>query len=478
MTSVDLAYSSAIEILQLFKKRKLSPVELLKIMIARAEKQNGKINCLADCYFDEAMTMAKAAEAAYAKRASTPRPLEGIPLLVKDAQRVKNRRTTHGSLIFANNIDDRSDPQIERLEKAGAIIFGRTTTPEFCLSAVTRSRIWGTTRNPWNLDYGPGGSSGGAGAALAAGLTTLATGTDIGGSIRIPSSACGTVGFKPPHGRNPDGPPGNFDRFNHCGPMARSVADCALMQNVTSGPHPLDHDSIRNRVKLAFKPESIRGWKIAYSMDFGYIEVEPQVRRNTEAALEVFRSLGAKVEEVDLGWTMATEDDTLHWYDAMNFIRQTIWHRKASAHLMTDYALKFAAAADRRTTIDDVHKAWERIHAMYQTMGPVLASHDVFICPTNTLAAVRADHDPFDENFTINGRKVDAETGWYMTHHFNMLHNCPVLAVPSGRTREGIPTGIQIAARPWDDARVIRAGLAYEKAQGGWFTTKEKRPVL
>ena len=208
------------------------------------------------------------------KRGFKPRALEGIPLLVKDAQRVKDKRTTHGSLIFDNNIDDHSDPQIERLEKAGAIIFGRTTTPEFCLSGVTHSRIWGITRNPWNLDYGPGGSSGGSGAALAAGFTTLATGTDIGGSIRIPSSACGTVGFKPPHGRNPDGPPANFDRFNHCGPMTRSVADAALMQNVTSGPHPLDHDSIRARVKLPLKAESIKGWKIAYSLDFGYVEVD------------------------------------------------------------------------------------------------------------------------------------------------------------------------------------------------------------
>ncbi len=165
------------------------------------------------------------------KRGARLEPLEGVPLAVKDAQRVKGKRTTHGSLIFKDNIDDHSDPMIERLQKAGAIIFARTTTPEFCLSGVCHSRIWGITRNPWNLDYGPGGSSGGSGAALAAGLTTLATGTDIGGSIRIPASACGIVGFKPPHGRNPDGPPANFDRFNHCGPMTRSVADAALMQN-------------------------------------------------------------------------------------------------------------------------------------------------------------------------------------------------------------------------------------------------------
>jgi amidase len=478
MTSVDLAYSSAIQALQLFKKRKVSPVDLLKIMIDRAGKLNGKINCLADCYFEEALAKAKTAEQLYARRGGKPRALEGVPLLVKDAQRVKDKRTTHGSLIFANNMDDHSDPQIERLEKAGAIIFGRTTTPEFCLSGVTHSRLWGITRNPWALDYGPGGSSGGSGAALAAGLTTLATGTDIGGSIRIPSSACGTVGFKPPHGRNPDGAPNNFDRFNHCGPMTRSVGDAALLQNITSGPHPLDHDSIRSRVKLPLKADSIKAWKIAHSLDFGYVEVDPEVRRNTLEALKVFRSLGAQVEEIDLGWTKAVDEDAAHWYNTMDFGRQTIWHRKDSAHLMTDYALKFAEAAERHSIIDDVHKPWARANAMYQTLGPILASHDIFICPTNNLAAVKADHDPWDKSFTVNGKRVDAEFGWVMTHQFNMLHNCPVLAVPSGQTKQGIPTGIQIVGRPWDDARVFRAGLAYEKALGGWFTTKEKRPVL
>ena len=478
MTSVDLAYATAVDVLKLLKTRKTSPVELLKVLIARSQKLNEKINCLADCYFDEALAKAKTAEQIYMKRGGRPRVLEGIPLLVKDAQRVKNKRTTHGSLIFANNIDDHSDPMIERLEKAGAIIFGRTTTPEFCLSGVTHSRIWGITRNPWNLDYGPGGSSGGSGAALAAGFTTLATGTDIAGSIRIPSSACGTVGFKPPHGRNPDGPPANFDRFNHCGPMTRSGADAALMQNITSGPHPLDHDSIRNRVKLPLKAESIKGFKIAYSLDFGYVDVDAQVRRNTLEALEVFRSLGAHVEEVELEWTRSVDEEIIHWYNTMHFGRQVILQRKTNAHLMTDYALKFAETAERYTSIDDVHKPWERSNTMYQTLGLALASNDVFICPTNNVAAVKADHDPWDKNFNVNGRKADAEFGWEMAHPFNMLHNCPVLAVPSGRTSQGIPTGIQIVGRTWDDASVFRAGLAYEKALGGWFTTKDKRPII
>ena len=314
--------------MKLFKARKASPVELLEALIARSREADKQINCFADRYFDEALAKAQSRRAALREaRRQAARPRRHS-LAVKDAQRVEGKRTTHGSLIFENNIDDHSDPMIERLERAGAIIFARTTTPEFCLSGVTHSRMWGITRNPWNRDYGPGGSSGGSGAALAAGLTTLATGTDIGGSIRIPASACGIVGFKPPHGRNPDGPPANFDRFNHCGPMTRSIADAALMQNVTSGPHPLDHDSHPHPREAAVKAESIKGMKIAYSLDFGYVEVDADVRKNTLAALDVFRALGAKVEEVDLGWTQHVDLDALHWYNTMHFGRQTVWHRK------------------------------------------------------------------------------------------------------------------------------------------------------
>ena len=185
MTDDDVCYLTAGEALALFRTRKLSPVELMAAIIDRAARYAASIGCFADTYFDDAMKQARQAEERY--RAGTARTLEGIPLAVKDAQRVAGKRTTHGSLIFMDNVDAHSDPMIDRLQDAGAIIHARTTTPEFCLSGVCYSRAWGMTRNPYNPDYGPGGSSGGSGAALAAGLTTLATGTDIGGSIRIPA---------------------------------------------------------------------------------------------------------------------------------------------------------------------------------------------------------------------------------------------------------------------------------------------------
>lgn len=478
MTDDDLCYLSAREALKLFRARKVSPVEILKAQIARSEKVNPAINCFTDRYFEEALVEAKAAEAVYARRSATPRPLEGIALAVKDAQRVKGKRTTHGSLIFIDNIDDHSDPTIERLIGAGAIIHARTTTPEFCLSGACHSRAWGTTHNPFNTDYGPGGSSGGSGAALAAGLTTLATGTDIAGSIRIPAAACGVVGFKPPHGRNPDGPPNCFDRYNHCGPMTRAVGDAALMQSITAGPHPLDHDSLRDTVTLPERAGSLKGRKVAYSIDFGYVNIDPDVRKNTLAAIERFRDLGCKVSEVQLGWTNDVEKQGLHWYDTMDFGRQTIWWRKTHGHLMTDYALKTADAIEKNTGIDDVHKSLAQTHRMYQTLGPVLAAHDLFICPTLNIPAVHADHDPWDPDFRVLGLRADGEYGWIMTHQFNMLHNCPVMALPSGFAESGVPTGIQIVGRTFDDAGVFKAALAYEKAVGGWFTERKKRPRL
>jgi Asp-tRNA(Asn)/Glu-tRNA(Gln) amidotransferase A subunit family amidase len=478
MTDDDLCYLSANEALRLFRLRKLSPVELLNAQRIRAEKLNLDINCFADQYFEEALSRAHKSETSYANGHNNAE-LEGIPLAVKDAQRVNGKRTTHGSLIFENAPpDDHSDPMIARLEKAGANIFARTTTPEFCLSGACHSRIWGVTHNPWNLDYGPGGSSGGSAAALAAGLTTLATGTDIGGSIRIPASACGVVGFKPPHGRNPDGPPSNFDRFNHCGPMTRTVADAALMQNLTSGPHPLDHDSLRTLIKLPTEATSIKDMKIAYSIDFGYVNVDPEVRKNTLHAVDVFRAAGAIVEEVDLGWTEEVDHDCMHWYNMMNFGRQTIWQQKDHTELMTDYALKFAETAKRFSTMDDIHKPWARTHQMYQTLGPILEKYEALICPTTNLPAIKASHDPWDQSFAINGKKADPEYGWVMTHQFNMLHNLPVLAVPSGFAENNVPTGIQIVGRSYDDATVFAAALAYEKELGGWYTQSTNRPII
>ena len=475
MENEDICYLSAVELIDKFKSRELSPVQVLEALASRIDATNPSINALADQYFNEAREKARVAEARYLSKSLKPRPLEGVPVAVKDAQRIAGKRTTYGSLIFENNLDDVSDPMIERLEEAGAIIHTRTTTPEFCLSGVCRSRLWGNTLNPFNLEYGPGGSSGGSAAALAAGFTPLATGTDIGGSVRIPAACCGVIGYKPPHGRNPDGPPANFDRYNHCGPMVRCVKDAALVQNVVSGVHARDHDSLRDQVIIPDELPSVRGLKVAWSVDLGYRPIDADVRRNTHRALDIFKSIGARVDEVDLGWSSRCDDAALHWYNAMHFGRQTLWHAKTNAHLMTDYALAVAEGL-RSTSMDDVAKSWDVQHEMYQSFGAIMEQYDVFVCPTNSLPALRADHDTSSKEFKVDDIAVDPEYGWVLTHHFNMLHNCPVMAVPSGFASNGVPTGIQIVGRTFDDLTVFLAAQAFENEVGGWFQSKNERP--
>jgi amidase len=162
----------------------------------------------------------------------------------------------------------------------------------------------------------------------------------------------------------------------------------------------------------------------------------------------------------------------------MHFGRQTVWQAREHRDLLTDYARRTADLVAKTTGIDDVHKAWERAHRMYQSLGPLLATHDVFVCPTLNLPAVAADHDPFDPDFRVAGVRVDGESGWLMTHHFNMLHNCPVMSVPSGKASTGVPTGIQIVARSYDDQRVFAVAAAFEAAVGGWYREAAGRPVL
>lgn len=212
MSDLDLCYMPAHEALAQFKAKTLSPVELMEATIRRAESLAGSVNALTFTHFDEAMDRARKAEAKYAKGARTG-ALEGLPIGIKDESEIKGKPTSSGSLILKDNIGEQTSTNNARIMRAGGIVHARTATPEFSCAGTCWSRLWGVTRNPWNTDFTPGGSSGGAAASLASGTSSIATGSDIGGSIRIPASACGVVGYKPPYGRNPDDPPFNLDFF-------------------------------------------------------------------------------------------------------------------------------------------------------------------------------------------------------------------------------------------------------------------------
>lgn len=476
MTDLDLCYLPAAEALRQFKAKKLSPVELMRATIARAEATAKKTNCLTYAHFDEAIALAKKAEAKYAKGARTG-ALEGLPIGIKDESYIKGKPTSNGSLIMKDYIGDHTSPMNERIMKAGGIVHARTATPEFSCAGYTWSRLWGVTRNPWNRKFTPGGSSGGSAASLASGTSAIATGSDIGGSIRIPASTCGLVGYKPPYGRNPDDPPFNLDFYCHTGPLARTVEDAIILQNVMSGPSPLDISTLRPKLTLPTTYKPIKGWKIAFSMDLGFFEVDREVQKNTLAALEVFRSLGATVEEVDLGWTEevleAGMDYLRHLFGA-SLSRLLKKHGKD----MTSYARQFAQQGQKSKAVDFV-RTLDVANRMYSTLGPVLEKYNVLVCPTTALAAVPADFDQSKDSVKINGKTVSNPfLGWVMTTPFNTMSRCPVVSVPSGHARNGVPTGIQIVGRTYCDGDVFRAAMAYETAQGQWFKTAASRPTL
>lgn len=476
MADLDLCYMPATEAAKLFRKRKLSPVELMEAVIARAEATHGKINAFTYKHFDEAMALARKAEVKFMKKGARVRALEGLPIGVKDESYIKGKPVSAGSLINKDYIADHTSPINERILRAGGIVHARTATPEFCCAGYTNSRLWGVTSNPWNRKFTPGGSSGGSSASLAAGTSAIATGSDIGGSIRIPASTCGLVGFKPPYGRNPDDPPFNLDFYCHTGPLSRTVSDAILLQNVMSGPHPTDISTLRPKLRLPDKYKPIRKWKIAYSMDLGSYEVDAEVRKNTLAALDVFRSLGCEVEEVDLGWGEEVQKAGLAYLEHLfgAWISGMLKEHKAE---MTTYARAFAEKGQKSKATDFV---WSLQVAadMYNSFGPMMQKHDIFICPTTALPAVPADFDQSTGEVKINGKIVNPMLGWVMTSPFNTLSRCPVITVPSGQAKNRVPTGIQIVGRTYRDQDVFRAAMAYEKATGPWFADAAGRPKL
>ncbi len=475
MDSIELCYLSATDALKAFKNKTLSPVELVEAVIARAEAVEGKINAFTFTYFEEALEKARAAEARYARGGDTA-PLEGLPVGIKDEGFIAGQPTSNGSLTMKDFVADFTSPVNQRVLDAGAIVHARTATPEFSCAGCTWSDMWGITHNPWNTEYTSGGSSGGSSASLAAGTSTICTGSDIGGSIRIPASAAGLVGYKPPYGRNPEDSPFNLDFYCHTGPLARTVKDAILLQNVMSGPHDHDIATLRPKLTLASDYAPVSDWKIAYSMDLGSAQVDEEVVANTENALAVFRQLGATVEEVDLGWT---EDMRLVGlrYLAHIFGGYIAGIYEKHGDLMTTYASHFAETAKLSTNSEFIG-ALELGNKMYDTLGPILSSYNVLICPTLAIPAPLATHDPSKDTILINGQEVDPALGWAMTTPFNTLSRCPVLQVPSGRASNGVPCGIQIVGPTYSDEVVFQAAMAYEEALGGWFNGPDKRPVI
>jgi Asp-tRNA(Asn)/Glu-tRNA(Gln) amidotransferase A subunit family amidase len=468
MSSAGIAYLSAAEAISRFESGALRPTDLLEAIIQRVEVANPLVNAFTELWLDEARDAAAHADARYER--GDARPLEGVVLAVKDSTPLAGKVHTMGSALLAGNVAERTHPGLQRLIDAGVVMIGRTTMPEFGEAGNCYTPLWGVTRNPWNLHYGPGGSSSGAAAALAAGMATIADGSDIGGSSRIPASCCGVYGYKPPYGRNPNTYEGSFDPYLQYGPLARTAADIALMQEIIAGASVEDIGTLRDTVVLPRRSSDPAGWRIAYSADLGYFNVDAEVRAAFVSTLARLRALGCELVEVTLPWTEAAYDA----WAVMNSIKGTAARRVAAIPdadltLLSDYA---ADMIRRGTESDpeDVARAIELHVAMYQNLGPILESSKVFLCPTTAVPSIPATQSPLNTDWSINGvpvTPIEAEA-WFMTYPFNMLSQLPVLSVPIGQASNGVPIGMQVVGRSYQDADVFEVAYALEEQEPEW----------
>jgi Asp-tRNA(Asn)/Glu-tRNA(Gln) amidotransferase A subunit family amidase len=460
------------EALGLMRTGGLSPVELLASVIARAEVVEPTVNAFAERRFDEAAAAAQDSETRY-MHGNGIRPLEGLPLALKEEVAVEGWSWRWGSVPFADQVADHTSPIAERIFRSGAVVHARTTTPEFSCTGYTHSKLWGITRNPWNPDYAVGGSSGGAGASLASGTSLLASGSDIGGSIRIPASFNGVVGFKPPYGRVPQDPPFNLDHFCHEGPLARSIADAALFQNVLAGPHPHDVASLRPKMRIPDHLGGIEGWRIAVSVDLGGYPVTDEVAANTRAVAEALLSAGAAVDEIEIGWDREELIVAARTHFAAIFAAWIASMVEQYGEALTDYARAWAQDVATARTVSFVEglKLEGKASAM---LGDVLTRYRAVIAPTTSSTEHRAGDD-YLGTLRAGGGPLDRQYDLYMTVPFNICSRHPVLAVPSGFGANGVPSGVQIVGRTYADADVFRVGAALEAARP-WPTAAPYAP--
>jgi Asp-tRNA(Asn)/Glu-tRNA(Gln) amidotransferase A subunit family amidase len=472
MADLELSYTPATELLRKMQRKEISPVEIVRNALDRIEEVNPTLNCFCFTYPEEAMEKARAAERALAAGEKVG-PLHGIPVAIKDLTPTRGKRTTLGSRLYENWVPDHDAVIVERLENAGAIMVGKTTTPEFAAFSFTASPLWGITRNPWNLGYSPGGSSGGSSAAVAAGCVPMAEGCDMGGSVRIPAAFCGIVGLKPSFGRIPfEILPSQFDALSHFGPLSRTVEDSALFLAVTQGPDNRDIQSLSPALEPPLvRSKDVRGLKLALTPDYGYYEVDPEILRNLYETADLLRSLGAEVEEVKLGLT--SEVNRAYYKHWTVYIATFFGHHlknEREREMLDPLVIRQMEEGFTHNAVDFKQAEIVRTR-LWQAFAPIFETYDALLCPTTAVPGLAHDETDFDFGFMRpNGRF----RGLHLTEHFNMLGQCPALSVPSGYTKAGLPTGMQIVGRRYDDVGVLRIGAALEEARH-W--TDDRPPV-
>ncbi|MBI3030701.1 MAG: amidase [Candidatus Rokubacteria bacterium] len=456
----ELCWMSATELAGAIKRKQVSPLEVIDAVLARIEKLNPTLNAYCTVTAEAARREARAAERALMKRGAKLGRLHGVPFSIKDLIITKGVRTTWGTRLYADHVPEEDAPIVARLKAAGGILVGKTNTPMFGWIGATHNLLFGATRSPWNLDRTPGGSSGGAGAAVAAGMAPLAVGTDGGGSIRIPASFSGIFGLKPSYGRVPIHPPSAAWSLSHAGPMTRTVADAALMLNVLAGPDERDQYSLPapgvDYVK-ALKG-SLKGLRVGWTSTLGFAKVvDPEIAAIAERAARGFKHFGCRVDGVDPRFP----DPSPAW--------DAIFCGGIAARLKPYFP-------DRRADIDEglvriiedtltwpptkYIQAWFERLAFWEPVRKFFETYDLLLTPTVACPPFKVG---LDNPAVIAGTPIEPY-GWIpFTYPFNMTGQ-PAASVPCGFTSDGLPIGLQIVGRRFDDATVLRAAATFEEA--------------
>ncbi len=456
MADDALCFMPATELAAVIRDRRLSPVELVNAVLARIARLNPRLNAYLTVTDAEARQGAQQAEAAV-MRGDPLGPLHGIPVAVKDLSYTKGIRTTRGSLLYKDFVPDENHPMVDRLLDAGAIIVGKTNTPEFGWKGATDNRLGPPCVNPWDTERTPGGSSGGSAVAVAAGMAPIATGSDGVCSIRTPASFCGIFGLKPQYARIPS-PTAGLD-VAHLGPMTRTVRDAALMLNVLAGPHESDRQSLpaSGIDYLAACDGGIRGLRVAWSADLGYLPVDPEVRAITTAAAERFVDLGCTVEEATPGFS-----DPSHAIDVLfhGLIAGRNAHLTPDELALMDSGLAAVIARYRSLTVAEIMAAHAEREQLWQQTWPFFATYDLLLTPTVACP-------PFGLNrFGPDAIDGQPTAGWQwtaFTYPFNLTGQ-PAATIPCGWTTSGLPIGLHIVGRRNDEATILRASAAFELA--------------
>lgn len=464
---MDIAYTPAKKLAALLRARKLSAAEVMRAFIARIEAVNPKVNAIVTFLPEQALKEAQALD-----RMKGPRPLlAGLPIAYKDLVQTKGIRTTLGSAVYKDNLPTEDALLVERLKAAGAITLGKTNTPEFGAGSNTFNKVFGATRNPYDLSRTAGGSSGGAGAAVACGMLPFADGSDLAASLRNPGNYCNVVGFRPTPGRVPTWPAANaWDSQPVIGPLARTVEDAAFLLSAMAGPDRRAPISIAEPGSLFAKPlkRSFRKVRVAWTKDFGGLPMEPQVTAVLEKQRKVFESLGCIVEQACPDFTGATEAfETLRAVSfAMRFSPLLKTHRallKDTVIWNIEQGLALDGAKTGRA---------ERLRTeLYQRLRAFLEKYEFLLGPVNQLAPFPVETEYPTE---IAGVKLHNYLDWMKSCYYVTITSHPAISVPAGFTPGGLPVGLQIVGRFRDDFGVLQLAHAFEGETEVW----KRRPAL